>query len=158
MVRRAMASVRVTSGTRRTAVKPGVNITRPRLVLWPRNAVGPWHANHPAKDQRHGPVHLPNNTEEPMEMDPPPDEEQPMDLDPPAEEEKCMEVDPPLSGQARSFPGMSLVSTRRAQQVHCRSARTAPYTQHSLRAHHFLGQNHHSGRFVGSPARWCRNK
>lgn len=81
-----------------------------------------------------------------------------MDVDPPAEEEEPMEVDPPLTGKAWSYPGMSLLSTMRAQQARRRSVQPALYVQCSLRIHHLLGQNHRSGCLVGLPERHCRNK
>ena len=103
-------------------------------------------------------MHLPNTREEPMEVDPPRDEEQPMEVDPPAEEDEPMEVDPPVTGQAWSYPGTPLLTAMREKQVRRRSARPAPYAQHSLDDHHLLGQNDGSGGLAGSPARRCRNK
>nr|XP_047902027.1 uncharacterized protein LOC125179780 [Anser cygnoides] len=121
---RAMASVRVTSGTQSAALKPAATNARPWHVFWTKSAVGPRPANRPANNQGHRHVHLPATREEPMEVDPPRDAEEPM------------EVDPPLREQAWSYPGMSLVSSVRARQEQCRSAWTAPYARRSLRAHH----------------------
>lgn len=115
-VTRAMASVQVSSGTQSTALRPGARITRLRRVLWTKNSVGPRHTHHPVNHQGHRHVHLPKNKEEPMEVDPPRDEEEPM------------EVDQPLTGQAWSYLGMSLLSSRRQQKVCCRSARPATNT------------------------------
>lgn len=70
-VTRAMAGIRITSGMQSTAVKTTVSSTRPQRVFWLKNGVGPWHAKRRAKHWGHRHAHLPNNREEPMELDPP---------------------------------------------------------------------------------------